>query len=161
MIDDTFHFLDVKLTLNNDRSFGTSVHIKPTDNGLYSDFNSYTPLSYKKSIVKSLVHRALKYTSSWTQFNSEINRLQQVFSNNNYPQALVDQIIARCTSKYHDNNTDAPDTTNIILIFVRLFSPHSFSDEKKQLEAILSEHVNSEHSKPKQYNQTAAVFQTI
>ena len=143
MVNDTFNFLDVKLTLNNDKSFSTNVFIKPTDNGLYSDFNSYAPLSHKKSIIKSLIHRALKYTSSWTSFDAEINRIHQIFSNNNYPQALVEQIITRSVNKFHENNTDAPDTTNTIPIFVRLFSPTTFTQEKNELQEILKEHLST------------------
>ena len=142
MTDETFHFLDVKLTLKTDGSFSSNVFIKPTDNGLYSDFNSYSPLAYKKSIIKSLIHRALKYTSSWTDFNNEINRIQQTFANNNFPQNLVENVINRTVNKFQNNsNLDTPEPTNTIPIFVKIFTPINFYKEKNELKTIIEEHV--------------------
>lgn len=57
----SFHFLDVMMTLTNAGTFSTSVYTKPTDNGSYTNSNSNIPLTYKKSIIKTLFHRAIKY----------------------------------------------------------------------------------------------------
>lgn len=90
MIKGCFHFLDVNLTIKPNRTFATTVYIKPTDQGTYTDFNSYSPLMYKKAIVKTLIHRALKYSSSWQSFDVEANIVMQVLANNNYPQKLIE-----------------------------------------------------------------------
>jgi len=130
------------MTLTDNRTLATTVYIKPTDNGLYSDYNSYTPDAYKKSVVKTLVHRALKYTSTWDGFNTEINRIKQTLSNNNFPQAIIERIIARTLDKHHDAHNIGPtDPANTIPIFVRLFSPVTFTRDKNQLNSILKEHL--------------------
>ena len=143
MVGNSFHFLDVQLTLTNQRTLATSVYIKPTDNGLYSNFNSHTPMAYKKSVVKSLVNRAMKYTSSWDAYNSEINRIQQLLSNNGYPQPLVERIIAQSLSKYLDSNCETPDLTSTIPLYVQLFSPTTFVKDKNLLVSIIREHISS------------------
>ena len=65
MVDSKFNFLDVKITLRADGRFDTSVYIKPTDKGCYANFNSHTPLQYKRSVINCLVNHAIKYSSSW------------------------------------------------------------------------------------------------
>ena len=43
MDNNVFHFLDLKFALDELGQFNTSVYIKPTDKGLYKNFNSYIP----------------------------------------------------------------------------------------------------------------------
>ena len=99
MLDDNFHFLDVNTHLSNNR-ITTSVYIKPTNNGPYIDFKSYTLDQYKVSTIKTLVYRALKLSSTWTETILDINRLKQIFANCNYPQAIVDKTVRICMDKY-------------------------------------------------------------
>ena len=85
MTDNTFHFLDVKLTIDDMGNITTSVYTKPTDKGVYINYLSHMPDTYKKSIIKTLVIRAIKCSSNWLTFNSEIDRIKQVLVNNNFP----------------------------------------------------------------------------
>ena len=55
---------------------------KSTDQGLYTNFNSNAPLAHKKLVVKILIHRALRYSSDWNAYHSEINRIKQVIADN-------------------------------------------------------------------------------
>jgi hypothetical protein len=64
--------------LQDHGNLSTAVCIKPTDKGIYSSFQSCSPLNYKKSVVKTLVNRALKYSSDWPSFHSEIRRIKQL-----------------------------------------------------------------------------------
>ena len=73
MDNNVFHFLDLKFVINKLGQFNTSVYIKPTDTGLYKNYNSYIPDTHKKTITKTLVFRPIKYSCSWISFNSEIN----------------------------------------------------------------------------------------
>ena len=84
MTDNCFHFLDVKLYVR-DGQISTSVFIKDTDKGLYCSYLSHMLPQYKRSIIKTLVHRALKLCSSWKEVDVEMGRLKQVFVNNNIP----------------------------------------------------------------------------
>lgn len=140
MKDNKFNFLDVHLSLNQENKLTTTVYIKPTDNGLYGDFSAYTPDTYKKSIIKSLVHRAEKYTHSWAAYSTEIDRIKQILSNNNFPQALTERVIAQSLNKYLDD-TGQTESQSTVDIFVRLFSLESYTKDKHQLSSILKEHI--------------------
>ena len=84
MDNNVFYFLDLKFVIYKLCQFNSSVYIKPTDKGLYKIFNSYIPDTYKISIAKTLVFMAIKYSSSWISFNSEINKIKQAFVNNRF-----------------------------------------------------------------------------
>ena len=135
----SFQFLDIKLNVENNGSFSTTVYIKPTDKGLYTNFDSHIPISYKKSIVKSLVHRALKYTSTWEQYHTEIKRIQQTMANNSFPQHFVEKIIKDCTNNYI--NKQPPDNPTAVKLFVQLQNLQSFKRDRKQLASIVKDHV--------------------
>ena len=93
MTDNKINFLDLSLVLKTDGKFETSVHIKPTDRGMYPNFKSLIPDIYKKSVVNALVRRAIKYSSSWSSCVHELNRIKQVLCNNDFPQNFVEKII--------------------------------------------------------------------
>ena len=59
-----FNFLDLKFVIDELGQFNTSIYIKPTDKGLYTNYNSYIPDTYTKSIAENLVFKANKYLSS-------------------------------------------------------------------------------------------------
>ena len=141
MQDNRFHFLDVQLTQQPDRSFHTSVFIKPTDTGIYSDYRSHIPDTYKKSLVKTLVNRALKYCTTWEQVDQEIKRIQQAMANSGYPQFIVDNIINQKVTSFVDQEQRV-ETENITF-FVELHNLCNFQQDKKQLKGIVQEHVKA------------------
>ena len=57
MTHNIFHFLDVKLTIDDMGNITTYVYIKPTDKGVYTNYLSHMPDTYKKFIMKTLVIR--------------------------------------------------------------------------------------------------------
>ena len=87
-----FAFFDVLMNIDDGGNITTSVYCKPTDKGVYCNYFSHTAEIYKRSVIKTLVFRALKYTSNWPLFQAEIVRLK-LFCENNYPQHLVESII--------------------------------------------------------------------
>jgi hypothetical protein len=62
MVNSKFHFLDINLEIADNGNFLTSIYVKPTDTGLYANYQSYLPDNYKKSVIKTLIRRALKYS---------------------------------------------------------------------------------------------------
>ena len=99
MTDDSFSFLDVKFDVVNGK-FVTPVLIKPTDRVTYANFMSYSFYLYKISVIKSLVHRAMKLSSNWKSVHTEIARLRQVFVNNGYPQNIIDKVIETSFNRF-------------------------------------------------------------
>ena len=129
------------MTIDAHGCFHTKVFIKPTDRGLYTNFKSYTPLCYKKAIIKTLVYRAYKCTSNWTFFHSEIERIKQVMANNGYPQALVENTIKTTINNIiHPSNQENQESSKIELYF-QLQNLDTFQQDKKWLNDVISEHV--------------------
>lgn len=140
MKDNIFHFLDVKLTVKPTGQITTSVYVKPTDRGTYSNFRSHIPDNYKKSVVKTLINRAVKFSSSWLELNVEISRLKQVFANNCYPQFLVDDIVNRRISKFKSGDVVQADV-EYVDFYVRLGNLSNFKKDGNTLKCILDSHV--------------------
>ena len=58
--NNSIFFLDIKIKRDNIR-FLTSVYQKPTFSGVFTNFDSYIPLSYKSGLISSLLYRAFKF----------------------------------------------------------------------------------------------------
>ena len=137
----SFHFLDVSLLFNEDGTFQTTTYIKPTDKGLYTNFNSHTHLSYKKSVIKTLIRRATKYCSTWELFDAELRRIKQILVNNDYPLRIIDDIANKIINSYVNSNNFEKE--NEIPLYVQLFNVSCMNKESGTLEKIVKEHVTS------------------
>ena len=78
----------VKLTRDNNR-FMTSFYRKPTFSGVFTNFGSFIPNSYRYNLLFTLLHRAFKLCSSFERFHQEIDKLKTIFENNGYPKVLL------------------------------------------------------------------------
>ena len=76
----------------------TSVYRKPTFSGVFTNFGSFIPKSYKYNLLFTLLHRAFKLCSNFERFHEEIDKLKTIFENNGYPKSSVDF----CIKKYLD-----------------------------------------------------------
>ena len=90
-------FLDIKINRDNNR-FLTSVYRKPTFSGVFTNFDSYIPLSYKSGLISSLLYRAFKLCSNFEIFHQEIIFLKDAFKRNSYPSNFID----KCVKKFLD-----------------------------------------------------------
>ena len=92
-----FSFLDVKICRANNR-FTTSVFRKPTFSGVFTNFDSFIPISYKYGLVNTLIFRCFKICSSYEKLHNEIVYLKEIFKRNRYPNDFVDL----CIKKFFD-----------------------------------------------------------
>ena len=76
-------FLDVLVTGEN--TFYTSLYRKPIFSGLYSNFKSFMPDSYKKGLIFTLLHRAFVLCCDWNKFHAEVTFLKDIFRKNAFP----------------------------------------------------------------------------
>ena len=53
--NDTFSFLDIKISRDQSDSFSTSVFRKPTFSGVFTYFSSYMPKTYKLGLVYTMI----------------------------------------------------------------------------------------------------------
>ena len=98
---ETPHFLDIEISPD-----GLSIFRKDTNTGLYTNYNSYTPWSYRKAWIRSLVNRATKICSPG-KLNQEIHMIKRFASWNNFPRHIVNNII-----KYSQNTQQKDNKTN-------------------------------------------------
>tara|TARA_Y100000310_G_scaffold202746_1_gene202988 strand:- start:291 stop:1547 length:1257 start_codon:yes stop_codon:yes gene_type:complete len=89
-------FLDVLITRED--SFCTSLYRKPTFSGLYSNFKSFMPDSYKKGLIYTLLHRAFVLCCNWDKFHVEVCFLKKIFRKNLFPEYFID----RCVKTFLD-----------------------------------------------------------
>ena len=85
-------FLDVLVT-RAENAFTTSLYRKPTFSGLYSNFDSFMPDSYKRGLIYTLLHRAFMLCSDWNKFHLEVTFLKNIFRKNSFPEFFTDRCI--------------------------------------------------------------------
>ena len=85
-------FLDIRITKSADRCI-TSVFHKKTYTGLLLNFLSFSPLSYKAGLVRTLVDRARKINNSTSGFRNDLNKLILTLKRNCFPSHFIDKII--------------------------------------------------------------------
>ena len=96
--NNSLNFLDISINKHNQK-FTTSIYRKPTFTGLGTNFFSFTPYIYKLNSIKTLIYRAYHISSSYLQFNQEINFLRKYFTDNLFPSHLIDS----ATKKFLNN----------------------------------------------------------
>ena len=94
--NNTLAFLDVLVTREN--TFCTSLYRKPTFSGLYSNFESFMPVSYKKGLIYTLLHRAFTLCCNWNKFHLEVSFLKDIFRKNAFSEFFTD----RCVKAFLD-----------------------------------------------------------
>ena len=97
-MNNSLSFLDIKIVRENNK-FTTSVYRKPTFSGVFTNFESFIPNSYKYALIFTLLHRAFKLCSNFEQFHQEIENLKNIFRKNGYPVNFTDF----CIKKYLNN----------------------------------------------------------
>ena len=97
-INNKLAFLDMLITRNNN-SLTSSIYRKPTFTGLGTSYFSHIPFIFKINNIKSLVFRAYHLSSSYHDFQSEIEFLTKFFRTNGYPI----KIVQNCINKFLNN----------------------------------------------------------
>ena len=85
-------FLDI-LIKNEGNHFSTSVYRKKTSIRLFTQFHTFTPMSYKIGLIKCLIHRAFKISSSYIIFHNELEKIKILLQKNMYPKSVIDNQI--------------------------------------------------------------------
>ena len=76
--NDFFSFLDVKITHSNNQLI-TLVFRKATFSGVFTNFKSFMPVTYKFGLVHTLLHHSFSICSSYEKIHEEIVLLKEVF----------------------------------------------------------------------------------
>ena len=91
-------FLGMEIRKCNGR-LETRVYRKPTDTGLLLHHKSHVNVTYKKSLLKTMLDGAFKLSSTWQLFQLECDRLMQTFSRLQYPAQLLQSTISNFDTK--------------------------------------------------------------
>ena len=81
-------------------SYITNVYRKPTATALCMNFNSFVSLSYRISVLRSLLYRAFRICSNWQLIHIEISFIRAMLLRNAYPGWLLDRIIKMSISQF-------------------------------------------------------------
>ena len=90
--DAKLSFLDMELKHENCKITST-WYTKPTSTGLTLNFNAMAPRRYKRSIVKSFIHRVYNACSNWANFHLSLEKAKTILENNQYPKSFYEPII--------------------------------------------------------------------
>jgi len=136
------NFLDINIKFKENGKIEKGVYVKSTDKGTYLNFESFTPLNYKLTTIKTLVHRAFKISSNWHLFDIEIKRITQNLVNNNFPQSLIEKTIKSTLNNLIQNNKEHNNIENITLFFESSNLSNKKMEENK-LKLILKDHIKT------------------
>ena len=96
-VEDKISFLDINIS--NFEQLKTSVFRKSTFTGILTNFNSFTPFTYKVGMIRCLIDRAYKINNSLEGFHIDLTGIYKILDLNQYPKKLYESI----TKTYLDN----------------------------------------------------------
>ena len=97
-------FLDV-LVEKRDSSFLTSFNRKPTFTRLYLNWHSFAPKFTKLNLIRCLSYRVLNICSE-CKIDNELRAIKDIFTDNGYPEDVIDSNIKYTVTKFRDTNKD-------------------------------------------------------
>ena len=106
--DNVLPFLDVNVYRDANR-FSSTVHRKDTFSGVYTNFESFMPVTYQRGLISTLLYRAYAISSSYGSLHEEVKNLKKIFAKNGYPSRFVDRCIFNFFNKVYEKRT--PVTT--------------------------------------------------
>ncbi|XP_044170197.1 uncharacterized protein LOC122954252 [Acropora millepora] len=121
--DGMIPFLGIQL-LNQSSQIEAKVYVKPTNSGLLLHHQSHVDNRFKKGLLRTMLDRTHRLSSSWTHFSDECDRLKTVFSRLKYRKHLVNSTIKSfIDSKVCDQQRplsppqETDDTNRVVLPF--------------------------------------------
>ena len=106
--DGKIGFLDVLIHRNNDNTVDTSVYRKPCHSNQYLQFNSNHPMCHKRSVVRTLIHRAYTHCSTETFLQEELKTAYEVLAQNGYPMPFIKRVHHQYTHPQEKKPTPDP-----------------------------------------------------
>ncbi|CAM0512587.1 unnamed protein product [Fasciola hepatica] len=89
-IEDTLHFLDIKITRNNDGTMARSVYRKETWTGQCLQFDSFVSVEYERGLVRTLFQTA-RHICTEDMIDNELRQLKESLTRNAYPDAFIEK----------------------------------------------------------------------
>ena len=77
-----------------------------TNSGLLLHYQSHVDNRYKKGLLRTMLDRARRLSSSWSHFSDACDRLKTVFSRLKYPKHLVNSTIKSLARRFDSKVSD-------------------------------------------------------
>ena len=122
-----FSFLGMEIRKCNGR-LETTVYREPTDSRLLLHYKSHIDVRYKKSLLKTMLDRAFKVSSTWQLFHLECDHLTQMFSWLQYPSQLLQSTISYFVTKKVSGEPNSTQACNVNEVPVKVVLP--FKDQR-------------------------------
>ena len=132
-------FLDVSVTRHQD-ALSTTVHTKATNSDECINYRSIAPERYKTGVIKTFLHRAYKICNNWTTLTAEIDRIQQLLTNNNFPMKLIEQTIKQFIDRKQIPTTES--NTPSINIYYRSQMSSQYKQEERNIKDMVNTHIS-------------------
>ena len=89
-----FPFLEMTI-IRGENTIHTDVYGKPTNKGLLLHYQSHSDERYKRSLLRTMLHRAHRLSSSMNVFTQEYKKLEWMFLDLKYPESLIKSIVKK------------------------------------------------------------------
>ena len=106
-------FLDLNINISQGSGLNCSWYQKPTDTGTILNYRSCAPTQYKRSVIQGTVHRVLRSTSSWEQFDKAIENNQVQWLTNQYPENWSVKVASDALCKIIEGKSTPLDNVHI------------------------------------------------
>ena len=94
-----------------------------------------------------MIRRAYKISSSWYNFHVEVNRLKQLFTNNNFPINTIEREVKNFLDKtIRSSNHTTEELQDVKLYYCNQMSSN-YKQEEKNLQKIITEHLTPAENK--------------
>ena len=97
------------------------------------------PERYKVGMIRGVINRTHKISSSIEIFNAECNKLKQLIINNSYCHTLYDSTIKKYIQQNESQTREIPGESNTYELFYRNQMSDSYKIDEKILKAIIKQ----------------------
>ena len=118
-LDNKLSFLDATV-FRADNKFNCSVFRKSTFSGLGMSFFSFCTFNFKCNFVSTLLSRAYKVCSSYSNLHQEFEFLRNFFQNNGFPLSWIDQKINIFLNKRFSPNSKTQIQNNKPNVYISI-----------------------------------------
>ena len=98
--------LDVLIKRHLNNSFSTSIYRKKTFTGLYTQWDSFTPRTYKINLIRTFTYRCLRICSSPCLLQSALDDLKRHLSRNGFPRGIISYNMNDVINKHQNKPKD-------------------------------------------------------
>ena len=126
--NDRLPFIGMEIT-KIEGSLETRVYIKKTNKGLLLHYQSHVDSRYKRSLLRTMLERAKRLSSTQDFFSQECKNLKDIFLKMKYPEKLIDSAINRI--QHPTDPVQAPSDSPVRITLP--FKDQKLADVRRQL----------------------------